>query len=227
MAPARSRPSSGCATRTRARSPTWSPRWTSPRAPGDRLPRGRRRAAVGHGRCTWPPRSWAWPRPGWRPSSSQRAVFRLREDVEHKLARLPLAYFDKQSRGEVLSRATNDIDNIQQTLQQTLSQIMASLLTIVGVLVDDVLDLAAAGAGGADHRPGLGVGDDAHRQARPAAVRRPVEDHGQAQRPYRGDVHRPCAGEGLSGGRRSPRRRSGSRTTGSTGRASGPSSSPA
>ncbi|MGW7657964.1 ABC transporter ATP-binding protein, partial [Streptomyces tendae] len=64
----------------------------------------------------------------------QRAVFRLREDVEHKLARLPLAYFDKQSRGEMLSRATNDIDNIQQTLQQTLSQIMASLLTIVGVL---------------------------------------------------------------------------------------------
>ncbi|WTA87177.1 ABC transporter ATP-binding protein/permease [Streptomyces antimycoticus] len=64
----------------------------------------------------------------------QRAVFRLREDVEQKLARLPLSYFDKQSRGEVLSRATNDIDNIQQTLQQTLSQILASLLTIVGVL---------------------------------------------------------------------------------------------
>ncbi|MET8179898.1 ABC transporter ATP-binding protein [Streptomyces sp. NPDC005336] len=64
----------------------------------------------------------------------QRAVFRLREDVEHKLARLPLSYFDKQPRGEVLSRATNDIDNIQQTMQQTLSQIMASLLTIVGVL---------------------------------------------------------------------------------------------
>ncbi|MFE5124659.1 ABC transporter ATP-binding protein [Streptomyces sp. NPDC056669] len=64
----------------------------------------------------------------------QRAVFRLREDVEHKLARLPLSYFDKQSRGEVLSRATNDIDNIQQSLQQTLSQILASLLTIVGVL---------------------------------------------------------------------------------------------
>ncbi|MFF7655921.1 ABC transporter ATP-binding protein [Streptomyces sp. NPDC007983] len=64
----------------------------------------------------------------------QRAVFRLREDVEHKLARLPLSYFDRQSRGEVLSRATNDIDNIQQTLQQTLSQIMASLLTLVGVL---------------------------------------------------------------------------------------------
>ncbi|WP_432038169.1 ABC transporter ATP-binding protein [Streptomyces cucumeris] len=64
----------------------------------------------------------------------QRVVFRLREDVEHKLARLPLAYFDRQPRGEVLSRATNDIDNIQQTFQQTLSQIMASLLTIIGVL---------------------------------------------------------------------------------------------
>ncbi|MEU9116541.1 ABC transporter ATP-binding protein [Streptomyces sp. NPDC048483] len=64
----------------------------------------------------------------------QRAVFRMREQVEEKLARLPLSYFDKQQRGEVLSRATNDIDNIQQTLQQTLSQIVTSLLTIVGVL---------------------------------------------------------------------------------------------
>ncbi|MGG7572105.1 ABC transporter ATP-binding protein [Streptomyces sirii] len=64
----------------------------------------------------------------------QRAVFRMREQVEEKLARLPLSYFDKQQRGEVLSRATNDIDNIQQTLQQTLSQIVASLLTILGVL---------------------------------------------------------------------------------------------
>ncbi|MEV4435477.1 ABC transporter ATP-binding protein [Streptomyces sp. NPDC049555] len=64
----------------------------------------------------------------------QRAVFRLRQQVEEKLGRLPLSYFDKQQRGEVLSRATNDIDNIAQTLQQTLSQIIASLLTIVGVL---------------------------------------------------------------------------------------------
>lgn len=65
----------------------------------------------------------------------QRTVFRLREQAEEKLARLPLSYFDRQQRGEVLSRATNDIDNIQQTLQQTLSQIVASLLTIAGVLV--------------------------------------------------------------------------------------------
>jgi ATP-binding cassette, subfamily B, multidrug efflux pump len=64
----------------------------------------------------------------------QRTMFRLREDVEAKLARLPLSYFDRQPRGEVLSRATNDIDNIQQTMQQTMSQIVNSLLSIVGIL---------------------------------------------------------------------------------------------
>lgn len=61
-------------------------------------------------------------------------VFRLRERVEAKLSRLPLSYLDKQSRGEVLSRVTNDIDNLGQTLQQTLGQLVNSLLTIVGVL---------------------------------------------------------------------------------------------
>jgi ATP-binding cassette subfamily B multidrug efflux pump len=64
----------------------------------------------------------------------QRAVYRLREQVEAKLARLPLSYFDRQARGEVLSRATNDTDNIAQTLSQTLAQLVTSLLTIVGVL---------------------------------------------------------------------------------------------
>lgn len=64
----------------------------------------------------------------------QGTVFRMREQVEEKLARLPLSYFDKQQRGEVLSRATNDIDNIQQTLQQSLSQIVTSVLTVLGVL---------------------------------------------------------------------------------------------
>ncbi len=64
----------------------------------------------------------------------QVMVSRLREQVEEKLARLPLSYFDRQPRGEVLSRATNDTDNIAQTLQQTFSQLVTSLLTIVGVL---------------------------------------------------------------------------------------------
>ncbi|MFD3336849.1 ABC transporter ATP-binding protein [Streptomyces sp. NPDC058700] len=63
-----------------------------------------------------------------------RTVYRMREDVQTKLARLPLSYFDKAKRGEVLSRATNDIDNISQTLQQSMGQLVNSLLTIVGVL---------------------------------------------------------------------------------------------
>src|SRR5205814_4809436 len=64
----------------------------------------------------------------------QRAVYRLREQVEAKLCRLPLAYFDGQPRGEVLSRATNDTDNIAQSLQQTLGQLVTSVLTVLGVL---------------------------------------------------------------------------------------------
>ena len=64
----------------------------------------------------------------------QTTVYQLRRDVESKLSRLPLSYFDQQARGEVLSRATNDTDNISQTLQQTFSQMITSLLTIVGVL---------------------------------------------------------------------------------------------
>jgi ATP-binding cassette, subfamily B, multidrug efflux pump len=64
----------------------------------------------------------------------QRTVLRLRSDVEDKLNRLPLPYFDQQPRGEVLSRVTNDIDNVSMTLQQTLSQLLTSLLTVVGVV---------------------------------------------------------------------------------------------
>ncbi|MFL6100595.1 MAG: ABC transporter ATP-binding protein [Actinomycetales bacterium] len=64
----------------------------------------------------------------------QRTIFALRSDVEDKLNRLPLRYFDQQPRGEVLSRVTNDIDNISQSLQQTLSQLLTSLLMVVGVV---------------------------------------------------------------------------------------------
>jgi ATP-binding cassette subfamily B protein len=64
----------------------------------------------------------------------QRAMYRLREQCQAKLSRLPLSYFDRQPRGEILSRVTNDIDNLAQTLQQTLSQLLTSLFTIVGVL---------------------------------------------------------------------------------------------
>ncbi|WP_329278523.1 ABC transporter ATP-binding protein [Streptomyces sp. NBC_00691] len=64
----------------------------------------------------------------------QRAGHRLREQAQHKLAKLPLGYLDRQPRGEVLSRTTNDIDNITQTLQQAFSQMTRALLTLVGVL---------------------------------------------------------------------------------------------
>ncbi|MCL2795490.1 MAG: ABC transporter ATP-binding protein/permease [Microbacteriaceae bacterium] len=64
-----------------------------------------------------------------------RVTFALRRDVEDKIHRLPLSYFDRMPRGELLSRVTNDIDNVQQSLQQTMSQLLQSLLTVVGVLV--------------------------------------------------------------------------------------------
>jgi ATP-binding cassette, subfamily B, multidrug efflux pump len=64
----------------------------------------------------------------------QRTVYRLRSDVENKLNRLPLSYIDAQARGDLLSRVTNDIDNISQSLQQTLSQLLTSVLTLIGVL---------------------------------------------------------------------------------------------
>jgi ATP-binding cassette subfamily B protein len=64
----------------------------------------------------------------------QRTVLTLRAEVEEKLHRLPLPYFDQQARGEILSRVTNDIDNISTTMQQTMSQLLTSLLTVVGVL---------------------------------------------------------------------------------------------
>ncbi len=64
-----------------------------------------------------------------------RTMWRLREDVEAKINRLPLSYFDKVQRGELISRVTNDIDNITQTMQQSLSSALTSVLTVVGVLV--------------------------------------------------------------------------------------------
>jgi ATP-binding cassette subfamily B protein len=78
----------------------------------------------------------------------QRAVFGLRAEAEDKLHRLPLEFFDRQPRGELLSRVTNDIDNVAQSLQQTLSQLLTSVLTVLGVLammfvVSPVLALVA------------------------------------------------------------------------------------
>ena len=65
----------------------------------------------------------------------QRSMSRLRAQVEAKLHRMPLSYVDRQPRGDLLSRVTNDIDNLQQSMQQTMSQLLTSTLTIAGVLV--------------------------------------------------------------------------------------------
>jgi len=64
-----------------------------------------------------------------------RTMWRLREEVEAKINRLPLSYFDRVQRGELISRVTNDIDNITQTMQQSLSTALTNVLTVVGVLV--------------------------------------------------------------------------------------------
>ncbi|TMG55762.1 MAG: ABC transporter ATP-binding protein [Chloroflexi bacterium] len=65
---------------------------------------------------------------------AQRTVYGMRREVEEKLARLPLRYFDSHAHGDLLSRVTNDVDNIATTLQQGLSQLLTSVLTVIGVL---------------------------------------------------------------------------------------------
>ena len=95
----------------------------------------------------------------------QRMMYRLRADVEDKLNALPLSYVDRTQRGDLLSRVTNDIDNVAQSLQQTLSQMLTSVLLLIGTVammisISPVLALVALVDGA-----GLGVDDAGHRQA--------------------------------------------------------------
>jgi ATP-binding cassette subfamily B protein len=78
----------------------------------------------------------------------QRTMYKLRSDVEDKLNSLPLSYVDTHARGDLLSRVTNDIDNIAMSLQQTMSQMLTSLLTLAGtvvmmIVISPVLSLVA------------------------------------------------------------------------------------
>lgn len=66
---------------------------------------------------------------------SQKTVAQLRKEVNEKLSRLPLSYFDKNSHGDLLSKAVNDIDNINQSLQQALTQIINSVISIIGIII--------------------------------------------------------------------------------------------
>ena len=126
----------------------------------------------------------------------QRTMFDLRQEVEAKLNRLPLPYFDNQPRGELLSRVTNDIDNVGQSLQQTLSQLLNSLLTVVAVLgmmfwiswtlaLIALVSIPISIVVTASSRSG-------RRSFHPA-----VAQHRRAQRHRRGDLHRPRPRQGL------------------------------
>ena len=77
----------------------------------------------------------AWAQAWVMAGVTQRSVYRLRQEVDRKLGRMPLKTFDSRPRGDLLSRVTNDIDNIGATLQQSLTQLITALLTIVGVLI--------------------------------------------------------------------------------------------
>ncbi len=81
---------------------------------------------------------------------AQKTVYNLRRDINHKLARLPLRYYDSTSHGDTLSRFTNDVDVISQSLQQSVVEMMSSLISIIGVtimmlIISPVLTLATVG----------------------------------------------------------------------------------
>ena len=65
---------------------------------------------------------------------SQRTVYELRKDLDEKMSRLPISYFDTHSNGDIMSRAINDMDNIASTLQQNVTQFLTSTVTFIGVL---------------------------------------------------------------------------------------------
>lgn len=72
---------------------------------------------------------------GWTMATiSQKITYRLRKEISQKINRLPLKYFDRQTHGEVLSRITNDIDTVSQSLTQSIQQILTSLITVIGIL---------------------------------------------------------------------------------------------
>lgn len=66
---------------------------------------------------------------------AQKTVYKIRDDANNKLARLPLKYFDSHTHGEILSRITNDLDNVGNTLQQSLTQLITAIVTLVGVAI--------------------------------------------------------------------------------------------
>ena len=66
---------------------------------------------------------------------AQKVSYNLRKEISNKINRLPLKYFDKKTHGEVLSRVTNDVDTVSQTLNQSMSQVITSIMTLIGILI--------------------------------------------------------------------------------------------
>ena len=148
-------------------------------------------------------------------------------EVEAKINRLPLAYFDRQTRGELLSRVTNDIDNVAQALQQTLSQLLTSLLTVVGVtammfVVSPLLALIALITIPVSVLVTAVIGKRSQQ-----LFMAQWKAHRRAQRPHRGGLHRPLAGQGVRPAARGRGAVRGAQRRACSGPASAPSSSPA
>ena len=128
---------------------------------------------------------------------TQRSVLRLRTEVDEKLGRLPLRYFDSHPRGDLLSRVTNDIDNIGQSLQQSPDPDHHVAAHDRRRADHDAADQPVPRPHLAARRAGLDWRDRPHRPALAAPVRRPVGLDRRAERPRRGDAHRPRDRQGV------------------------------
>ena len=123
-------------------------------------------------------------------SVAQRTVYDLRKDVNEKLAKLPLKFFDSRTNGEILSRAVNDVDNISGTLQQSLTQLITSVVTLIGVIVmmltiSWIMTLITIVTLPLSFLAIKMIAD------RSQLYFRPAESAWRIERPCRGNVHRP------------------------------------
>ena len=122
---------------------------------------------------------------------AQKTVYAMRREVEAKFDRLPLKFFDSRTRGEVMSRAVNDLDSISGTLQQNLTQLLTSVLTLIGVIVmmltiSWILTLVIVLT-----LPLSIVDRRAHREAVAEVLHEAADGARRAERPRRRDVRRP------------------------------------
>ena len=171
--------------RVPARARPQDPRATPPTSssPGSQSPAGHRlhqpaQHPAAWRSCLYVGRRPCWPtcRPTSWPASCSARCTACAPTVEDKLNRLPLSYVDRQPRGDLLSRVTNDIDNVAQSLQQTLSQMLTSTLTIVGVLIMMFTISPLLAADRADHHPGVAA---APSSSSPAGPRRASSTSGR------------------------------------------------